>query len=583
MEKTIKVNPKVIGTVWKHWRASFGRNKFMLLGTFLAYSATMYIDYMFKPIQWKKIFDSFVDQTSPWNAFYAIVIASSVAWVLNRIGETCIVFAESNIIKDLKNYCLRKLLGKDTHFFHTHASGGLTAKWKRFFGVSEVVIDEIVFSISRSILLVTFVTIYSMILIPDLSKAFISFIVIFVIATIYLSWVRMKYDLQSSSADSITTGKTSDIIASVSTLRTFTAIEKTDKDFQGITKDDWSKRRKAWFIGNIQWSVQGFLILILEVYCMNHAIEQVERGIYTIGTAAMIQTYIASLGAYMWGLGKSLIRVRAAFADAYEMAVLLNYPETEPTSFEEVAELPECNGISLRNVSFSYGKEDVAINNFSFDFEGGHSYGIVGKTGSGKSTLTKLLLRMYEKKSGNIFICDTPIEGQSKTTVRSWISYVEQNPQFPSLTVREIIKMGKQEATDGEIEIAARQAQCDFIWDLEKGFETEIGERGIKLSGGERQRLAIAAAILKDAPIVIMDEPTSALDAKTEWYIQNAIKTQFEGKTLIIVAHRLSTVAPLDEIILMGKGEILAHAPHNELLSISEEYSEMWKLQTEKN
>lgn len=585
-----KKRVRVLGTVWSHWKPSFKKNGWFLFVTFLVYSLGMCIDYMYKPVQWKNIFDALVTGSTPWHYFSTIVIASIIGWALARIGETCIVFAEASILKELKDYCIKGLLGKNTQFFHTHPSGALIAKWKRFASVSETVIDEVIFSISRSVLLMVYVLIYAYFLIPDLAFPFFLFILVFTLATVWLSKIRMEYDLKSSELDSRTTARASDIISSVFTLRTFTAIPQTTKEFAQVTYEDKKKRQHAWFIGNIQWSVQGLCILVLEVYCMYHALQKVEQGVYTLGTVAMIQSYIASLGAYMWGLGRSLIKVRTAFADAYEMGQLLHEPNEEPLDFSDEIQNTNkeslCGGIVCENVSFSYNENShkQTLKNFSFFFEEGKQYGIIGKTGAGKSTLTKLLLRAYPHTQGTITVCNKPIESLHKMELRSYISYVPQDPQFPSTSIRNILKLGNPEATDEELELIARQASCDFIWEkLPSGFDTEVGERGIRLSGGERQRIAIATALLKDAPIVIMDEPTSALDAQTEKTIQDAIQTLFKGKTLIVIAHRLSTVAPLDEILLLKDGELEVHAPHEELLEISAEYTELWKLQTTKH
>lgn len=576
-----KVTPKVIKVVWKHWRKAYKQSKMMLTGTIIFYSVSMYTDLMFRPTQWKNIFDSLSNGNSPWMAFNLIIIASIVGWVMSRLGETCIVLSESKIIKDLKDYCMEQLLGKSTHFFSTYSSGSLVAKSKRFASASETVIDEFVFLIFRSFFLTIYLVIYSWILIPELTLIFLVWILMFMFVAIILSRHRMKFDLKSSSADSVTTSQISDILLSVFTLRVFSAIPSVLNTFKEVTRDEKIKRRVALFIGNIQWAIQGILVIILEVYCMNLIIGKVENKVYTIGTAVLVQSYIATLSMYMWGLGRSLVRFRTSFADAYEMADLLNEESSEPIHLEDKV-IPKSNGIIFSDVTFGYNDGVQALDKFSFNFIAGRRYGLIGKTGSGKSTLTKLILRAYSHKNGTIEVCDESIDSLNKLVLRSWISYVPQDPQFPSWTVREIISMGNPTANDEEIKSAATKASCDFIWKkLPCGFDTIIGERGVKLSGGERQRLAIAAAILKDGPIVIMDEPTSALDAHTEQSIQKAIQMHFEGKTLIVIAHRLSTVAILDEIILLEDGRVKDFGPHDELLIKSSDYREMWELQTQ--
>jgi len=576
-----KVTPKVVATVWRHWKGAFGKSKVMIAAMILFYSLAMYVELMYRPTQWKHVFDSLTTGASPWRAFTLIVAASVVAWVINRLADACIVRGETKIIKDLKDYCMEGLLGKNTKFFSSYSSGALVAKSKRFANVSETVIDEFVFSIIRSAFFILYLVIYSWILIPELSGAFIVWTALFITAVIIFSKWRMRYDLVSSKLDSKTTGHISDILLSVLTLRVYSAIPKVTETFREVTKEDYVKRKKAWLFGNFQWATQSALVIILEIYCMNMIITKVESGVYTIGTAVLVQSYIASLTMYMWGLGRSFIKVRTAFADAHEMSELLDVESTEPIAYAGTDRAPLHNGIKFSDVTFGYTDEVHALKNFSFNFLPQRRYGIVGKTGSGKSTLTKLVLRLYEQHSGGIDICNENIKEVHKLALRSWISYVPQDPQFPSWKVKDIIAMGRPHATVEEIREAAEKASCDFIWEkLPKGFDTEIGERGVKLSGGERQRLAIAAAILKDGPIIIMDEPTSALDAETEHSIQKAIQTHFEGKTLIVIAHRLSTVAILDEILMLEDGKVKDFGPHESLLKTSDDYARMWALQT---
>ncbi len=571
----------VITHVWKHWKSVFGQSKISLIGVILTYSGAMYLELMFRPIQWKTAFDQLANKQSPWEAFKYVAIASILGWALNRAGDAFVVVAESRLIRDLKNYSIRGLLGKSTHFFTNHPSGALVAKYKRFASVSEYVVDEFVFSIIRSCFFVLYLIVYSWIVIPKFALVFAIWTTLFVLTTVFFSRIRMKYDLESANADSATIGHTSDILLSIFTLRMFSAVPQIQKTFEQVTQDEYRKRRKAWFFGNMQWASQSILVIALELYCMSTVLGDVIAGYQTIGTAVLVQAYIASLSMYMWGLGRSIVKVRTSFADAYEMSELLSEENYEPIEYEPSAVVPKSNGISFSGVTFGYKTGTQALSDFTFNFIAGRRYGIVGKTGSGKSTLTKLMLGVYDQHRGMITVCDEPVDCVNKLLLRSWISYVPQDPQFPSWSVRNIIAMGKPNASFAEIKSAAEKASCDFIWEkLSDGFETKIGERGIKLSGGERQRLAIAAAILKDAPIVIMDEPTSALDAHTEQSIQKAIGAHFVGKTLIVIAHRLSTVAILDEIILLENGTVKDVGPHDALLQTSTDYKEMWELQT---
>lgn len=577
MEKQEKA--KVFTNVWKHWKNTFFQNRLALVVTILLYLSAVSVELFFRPMQWKIIFDSAPDPKI-WMHFSFIIYALVLGWILNRSGDYFLTKSESNIIKGLRDYAMEKLLGKSSDFFTSNSSGKLVAKSKRFSHNSEAVIDEFVFVILRACLFVIGLATYIWIKLPYLGIFVSSWVLVFVVVTVLILKFRLKYDLSESTADSVTTGSISDIFLSVFTLRAFSIVGNVLVDFKNLTKDEHEKRLLSWRVSNFQWAIQSALVVFLEIFVMMSVLTRVSGGIETIGTIALVQSFIASLANYMYSLGRSLNRIRISMADAYELSLLLDEEEVENTSILQ-NEISRRFSVSCQDVDFSYPGGGKALHQFSFVFQEGRRYGLVGHTGSGKSTLVKLILRLYEKSQGSISISGQDISSIEKNRIRSWISYVPQDPHFPSWTIKRILKMGKLSATDEELQEAAEKASCNFIWEkLPKGFETIVGERGIKLSGGERQRLAIACAILKDAPVVIMDEPTSALDAETEKYIQDAITSCFMGKTMIVVAHRLSTVAVLDEIVLMDNGSVVESGDHDTLLEQSETYSRMWQLQT---
>ena len=207
--------------------------------------------------------------------------------------------------------------------------------------------------------------------------------------------------------------------------------------------------------------------------------------------------------------------------------------------------------------------------------------GLVGVSGSGKSTLTKLLLRFDDVKAGAIYIDEQDIRDVTQKTLREAIAYVPQESSLFHRSIFENVAYGKPGATDEEVFEAVRLAHADeFIADLPDGYDTMVGERGVKLSGGQRQRIAIARAILKDAPILVLDEATSALDSESEAAIQQALSNLMEGRTSIVVAHRLSTIAGLDKIVVLRDGKIVEQGSHKELLKAGGEYAKLWSRQS---
>lgn len=235
----------------------------------------------------------------------------------------------------------------------------------------------------------------------------------------------------------------------------------------------------------------------------------------------------------------------------------------------------------MDDVAFGFGSERSILQNYNLTINEGEKVALVGPSGAGKSTITKLLLRLYDVTGGTIRIDGQDIATVTQDSVREAIAFVPQEPILFHRTLMDNIRYGRRDATDGEVIEAAKKARChDFITALPLGYDTFVGERGVKLSGGERQRVAIARALLKDAPILILDEATSSLDSESEALIQEALTVLMEGKTVVVIAHRLSTIMHMDRIIVMEKGDIAAQGTHDELLnSEGSLYHKLWSIQ----
>ena len=237
--------------------------------------------------------------------------------------------------------------------------------------------------------------------------------------------------------------------------------------------------------------------------------------------------------------------------------------------------------IDFKNVAFIYDSGQKVFNNFNLIVKSGDKIGLVGHSGAGKSTITKLLLRFVDVSSGGIEIDGQDIRDATFVSLRSNIAYVPQDPSMFHRSIADNIRYGRLDATDAEVHDAAKKAHAlEFIEKLPQGFETLVGERGIKLSGGQRQRIAIARAILKDAPILVLDEATSALDSESERLIQDALTKLMKGRTSIVIAHRLSTIAKLDRIIVLDNGSIAEDGTHTELLKQKGIYAKLWSHQS---
>jgi ATP-binding cassette subfamily B protein len=248
-----------------------------------------------------------------------------------------------------------------------------------------------------------------------------------------------------------------------------------------------------------------------------------------------------------------------------------------PSTFTPIA-----HGIEMKNVSFRYSAAQPRLfRNFSLAIKAGSKVGLVGRSGGGKTTITRLLLRFADIEGGDILLGGQRIDQISQSDLRSAIAYVPQDPAMFHRSIADNIRIGKPGATDIEVHEAARLAHAsEFIEALPEGFNTLVGERGVKLSGGQRQRVAIARAILKNAPILILDEATSSLDSESEGLIQDALWTLMAGRTAIVIAHRLSTVKRMDELIVLDRGEIAERGSHETLLNHGGIYAALWTHQS---
>ena len=272
---------------------------------------------------------------------------------------------------------------------------------------------------------------------------------------------------------------------------------------------------------------------------------------------------------------------KCLFATSKVFAYIDAVPEVRDR--ENAAPLLNCQGaIEFRDVTFAYDKNRAALCSVNLQFEPGKKYALVGQSGSGKSTVLSLAMRFYDPDSGSVMIDDRDIREYTQETLRDQIGLVSQDTFLFHDTIRNNLRYGMLDATDEQIEQAARLAHAhEFIAEQPRGYETMLGDKGCTLSGGQQQRLSIARSILRNAPILFLDEATSALDSESEKIIQEAIQELSKGKTVVAIAHRLSTVLDSDEIVVMKEGRVIDLAPHGELLDRCEEYGRLYHLQFE--
>ncbi|MDB9819767.1 ABC transporter ATP-binding protein/permease [Candidatus Pelagibacter sp.] len=321
---------------------------------------------------------------------------------------------------------------------------------------------------------------------------------------------------------------------------------------------------------------QTFIIMVGITIMLVMSVYGIKSGEINIGGFVVINAYMLQLYQPLNWLGSVYREIRQALTDMENMFSLL---EVAPTTNDDLEDIPQSNDAEIRfeNISFDYDIRRTIIKNISFTVPNGKKVAIVGPTGAGKSTISRLLFKFYDPKEGNIFINNTNINKISQNSLRKIIGVVPQDTVLFNDTIYYNIAYGNTGATKEEVISAAQNADIhNFITILPDGYETIVGERGLKLSGGEKQRVAIARTILKNPKIFFFDEATSALDTSTEKEIQKNLENVSKGKTTLIIAHRLSTAANADNIIVLDQGAIIEQGTHESLLLEKGKYFEMW-------
>jgi ATP-binding cassette, subfamily B, heavy metal transporter len=412
------------------------------------------------------------------------------------------------------------------------------------------------------------------------------FVVVLVTLAIYIwftfavtEW-RVKIRKEMNDQDTDANQKAIDSLLNFETVKYFGAekreAERYDSAMAGYER---AALKTAYSLGFLNFG-QSVIITIGLVIVMVMAAVGVNNGVLTVGDFVMVNAYMIQITMPLNFLGTVYREIRQALVDMGEMFDLLEQPA-------DVVDAPDAGEMSchkgeliFEDVRFGYEAARPILKGLSFAVPPGHTVALVGPSGSGKSTIGRLLFRFYDVGSGAIRIDGQDLRSVTQASLHDHIGVVPQDTVLFNDTIRYNIAYGRPEASFTEIEAAARAAKIhDFIESLPEGYETPVGERGLKLSGGEKQRVGIARTLLKDPPILLLDEATSALDTETEREIQEELKMMGQGRTVITIAHRLSTVVDSDQIIVLERGEIAERGTHEELLTLNGRYASMWARQ----
>lgn len=536
------------------------------------------------PLLYRDLIDAFTNlQGYPdiSSVLFHIALAISILVVsrevIFRISDHYLLKSQSKIISELYNFAFSNLVSHSYTFFANNFAGALVAKTKRFVRAFEHLFEHFVFSFWTNGVELVAIFIALFIMEPRIGLFFLGWSILYIFIVLIITNKIIPYDLKQAAQDSEVAARLADVITNMLNLKMFTSFKPEYSSFQDVTNREHEARFRAGKLHNFRSMVQSILIGVLEIGGLYLAIIFWLRGDISIGTIVIIQFYFWSIAAGVWSLGRSVSQFSQNLAESVEMVKIF---EIKPDVLD--AQQPELSKIKngrivFDNVSFSYKSGFSVFKNFSLIIESGETVGLVGLSGAGKSTITKLLLRFADVSSGAITIDGQNIASITQDDLRKSIAYVPQDPILFHRSLEENIRYGKPEANEDEIVEASKKAHAhEFINALPHGYATFVGERGIKLSGGERQRIAIARAMLKNAPILVLDEATSSLDTISEKYIKEAFEELMRDRTTLVIAHRLSTIKKMKRIIVLDKGEIIEDGNHEELLAKQGFYYKLW-------
>ncbi len=477
-----------------------------------------------------------------------------------------------------ENY-YRHLMTLPQQYYDEQQSGKIIARLNR--SIEQIV--RFIHMMTNNFLQFIFTTIFSLIVVTIISwqvgLLLASLYPIFIWMTVKTSGTWLKYQEKKNNHVDTASGRFAEAIGQMKVVKSY---GQEDRELSFFQKNlsrviHYNKpQSKYWHVRD----VQRRLILNI-IFLMVYAFIFVRgaQGAFTAGEVVALILYAMNIRIPIFTISFLVENTQRAVADSKDYFEIMDeLPESE----DEGAELQlRKAAISFDGVTFGYDVMKPVVKDISFDIQPGKKIALVGESGEGKTTLTNLLLRLYDPNQGQIAIDGQPTSSVTRASLRTHIGVVFQEPNLFSGTIRENISYANSDASQSAIEKAARAANAhEFIAELENGYDTEIGERGLKLSGGQKQRIAIARAILKDAPILVLDEATSSLDSKSELLVQEALERLMKGRTTIIIAHRLSTIQNVDTIVALKKGKVAEIGSPRELAKTDGIYAQLLRVQT---
>lgn len=577
------IGKRVAAVMWAHaarypWTIFF----------FLLFVVALIGFQVLSPILYKELIDTAIadQKSSPetlqtlFSILVTIAAVKAGSWLCRRTRGALMVRLETRVMADLARTAFEGLMRHSYRFFSDNFAGTLVRRVNKFVTAFESIADQFGFSVFPSILIIC----GSLFVLAErdalLAITLSSGVFLFFAFSIGAGVWKQKYEIIRNLRDSEATGRIADAIGNASTIKLFSGYAHEFSLFRRTSEVLRRARVFAWGLHEGVAAVQSALLYCTEIGMIAVALLLWHRGVLTVGDFVLIQLYLVAIFDRIMDFERVLKRLFESFADAAEMVEILDTPhEITDTPHARPLMVKEAR-IEFSGVTFAFHQTRTVLNDFSLSIQSKEKVALVGSSGAGKTTIMRLLLRFHDIHGGRITIDGQDISTVTLESLWNAVALVPQEPLLFHRTLRENILYGRREATDAEVIEAAKRAHChEFISALPRGYDTYVGERGVKLSGGERQRVAIARAILKNAPILVLDEATSSLDSESESFIQGALHELMRDKTVIAIAHRLSTIKEMNRIIVIDRGSVVAEGTHDELLEKGGMYRKLWHIQ----
>lgn len=576
---------KIIAGLWPYLAEYRGRVVLSVVLLVMAKLATVAT-----PVALKYIVD-YLDTTSSEQILLWIPVMLVVAYGLLRFGSTLFSELRDAVFARVAERAMRRVSLRVFRHLHQLAlgfhldrkTGGLARDIERGTNGISFLLRFTLFNIVPTILEILMV---SAILLwafsPGYVLAILVAVVVYVVFSIRVTEWRTRFVREANARDNQSNSRAVDSLLNYETVKYFNNEEfeaqRYDEDLQEWERARLNNRLSLAALNTGQALIIGVALIVI----MAMAVQEVASGAITLGDFTMINAYLIQLFIPLNALGFVYREIRQALVNVERLFGLLGEPAAV-TDAPDAGQLSTAGGsVRFESVRFGYQPDRTILHDVSFEIPAGHKVAVVGASGAGKSTLARLLFRFFDVDGGRITIDGQDIRTVTQDSLRSAIGVVPQDTVLFNDTLYQNLAYGRPGASEEEVRRAAKLAHLDhFIESLPQGYQTRVGEPGLKLSGGEKQRVAIARVFLKNPPILILDEATSSLDSVSEQVILEALREVSEQRTTLVIAHRLSTVRDADTILVMDGGRIMERGTHRELLTAGGRYADLWLRQQE--